>query len=131
MTNGTNPMGRARAARLIFSVCALGEMSFGVLCLVFPQLLAVVMNASLDSMGLLVTRMLGVAILGLGVTWWSGRNEPSRYLVSRYFAGFLIWNIGMAALFLARAIVAPEPALPWLVVVAHALAAVVFASAVL
>ena len=65
MTNGTNPMGRARAARLIFSVCALGEMSFGVLCLVFPQLLAVVMNASLDSMGLLVTRMLGVGVLGL------------------------------------------------------------------
>jgi len=129
-TNGANGFGAARAARLLFRLTALGEIGAGALALVFPQILGVLMVASLDVYGLLLARMLGSAVLALGVTWWLARNEPLRPVWSRHAAGFIIYNLGMGVLFVFRALAASEPGLPWMVAIVHVLAGVAFAGTV-
>jgi len=131
MTNAPNRFGLTRIARLLFCVSALGEIAVGVLVLLFPQILAFLMVASLDPAGLLVARMLGSAALALGVTWWIARNQPLLHLASRYLAGYLIYNVGMGVLFVFCALAAREPVLPWIVAIGHVLIGVGFAAAVL
>ncbi len=129
VTNGPNRSGLERAARLLFAASAAGEIGVGALALAFPQILALLLAAPLDASGLLVARMLGSAVLALGVTWWISRNEPLPQLSSRYAAGFVIYNLGMGVLFLLRALAPPESALPWVVAIVHVSAGLAFAAA--
>jgi hypothetical protein len=131
MTNRPNHFGRVRVARLLFCASAVGEIGVGVLVLLFPQLLAVLMRAPLGPSELLVARMLGSAVLALGVTWWIGRNHTLLDLTSRYLAGYLIYNLGMGILFVYCALTAGESALPWVVAIAHLLMGVGFPVTVL
>ncbi len=93
--------------------------------LALPREVALLLlDAALDSRGVLVARTLGVAVLALGVTWWTARAEAAR--LSRYSAGFIVYGVGVGALFGWAALAASQPALPWILCVVHLTAAVTF-----
>jgi hypothetical protein len=119
--------GAWRAAALLFTLSALGEIGVGAAALVYPQLIALLMDAPLESGGLLVARMLGSAVLALGLTWWLARNDPQG--PSRCRVGFLVYNVALGVLFALHALQAARPALPWLVGIAHLSIAAAFALA--
>ncbi len=108
---------RSGAARLLFTTSALGEMGVGVLGLAYPQVLSILLDATLDAGGLLVARMLAAAALAIGLTWWLARKEPD--VLARNAAGFLVYNLAIGALFLLQGFAAARPLLPWLLGVVH------------
>ena len=116
-----------RMAEFVFVLMALGELAVGIAALAYPPVIAFVADARLDANGLLVARMLGAAVLALGVTWWTARNDPER--LSRHAAGFIAYNIGVGALFALAATAAARPALPALVAVTHLVAGGVLTAA--
>ena len=120
MTDGMNgPVrsGAQRTAVLLFAASALGEIGVGAGLLAFPQLAALLLDASLDAIGLLVVRGLGGAVLALGLTWWIMRNDA--HAVARCAAGFIIYNVVVGALFVFQALHVAHPVLPWLVGAIH------------
>lgn len=128
MTEGTSGPARSgtqRAAARLFSVSALSEIGVGVCLILFPQLAAVLLDASLDGAGLLVARGLGSAVLALALTWWIMRNDARA--VARCAAGFIIYNVVVGAVFAFQAMHAARPALPGLVGIVHLLVGGAFA----
>lgn len=118
---------RARLARVVFMLGAVGEIGVGVAVVVVPQIGPILIAAPLDASGLLVARMLGGAVLALGITWWLARGEAAA--ISRCAAGFLVYNVTVGALFVAAALATTRPVLPALLGAAHLLAGVVFGGA--
>ena len=117
---------RSGVQRLLLSASALGEIGMGAAVLVFPEILGVLLNAKLDSYGLLVGQLLGAAALALGVTWWMARRAAGEEL-SRYAIGYIVFNFAMGFLFILQALEASRPAvLPWIVGGVHLLAALGF-----
>jgi hypothetical protein len=117
---------KTQPATLVMTLMSIGEMLVGVAILALPREVALLLvDAALDARGLLVARMLGVAVLALGITWWMARRDSDRPL--RYSPGFIIYNLGVGALFGVAALAAARPALPGFVCVAHVTAAVAFA----
>ena len=125
--NGNKRSGAQRAAALLFSASALGEIGVGLFLLPFPQLAALLLDAPLDGPGLLVARGLGGAALALGLTWWLARND-ARALAS-CTAGFILYNVAVGALFAFQALQAARPLLPGVVGVVHLGAGGAFAAA--
>lgn len=114
-----------RAAELLVAFMAIGESSVGMILLVLPRELAfVLVDAVLDARGSIVARMMGIAVLALGVTWWRTRCDAPR--LARYSAGFIVYNLGVGALFGWAALTASQPAVPWIVCVAHLAAGMAF-----
>jgi hypothetical protein len=95
-------IGARRAAEVLLTLSALGEIVVGAVALAYPQIVALLMDATLDARGLLVARMLGSAALALGVTWWMARGDAAR--LSRCAAGYLVYNLGVGALFAVAAL---------------------------
>lgn len=122
-TTGTT----SRLAGTVFALGALGEMGVGALVVVFPEICRALIGAPLDGTDLFVARMLGVAMLALGVTWWFSRKTAAD--VARCAAGFLLYNFGAAAVLCFAALAAARPALPWLVCVAHLVLGAAFGAA--
>src|SRR5215468_1966337 len=131
MTSGSTRSGVGRAARMLFVAAALGEIAVGLVVLAFPQVLALLVAGAFDGAGLLAERMVGAAICALGVTWWIARNDPPPQVWARHGAGFLIYNFGVGALFVVRALTVTDAALPWIVGVVHLLAGLAIGAAVL
>lgn len=104
-------------SRLLFTASALGEMGVGVVGLAYPQILSVLLDATLDGNGLLVARMLAAAALAIGVTWWLARKDADAF--ARNAAGFLVYNFAIGALFLLQGFAAARPLLPSLIGVVH------------
>ena len=114
-------------AGLVMALMAIGEVLTGIAILALPREVALLLvDASLDAQGLVVARVLGVAALALGVTWWAARDDA--HGVSRCGAGFIVYNTGVGALFGWAARGASHPVLPWIVCVVHLAAAAVFFS---
>lgn len=116
-----------RIAALLFLLGSLAEMAVGVAGLLFPEILAFLVAAPLDTSGLIIARMLASAVLALGITWWIARRDAA--LLSRYGAGFIVYNAGVGGAFALAALASARPALPWLVCVAHLLLATGFGAA--
>lgn len=123
MTRPAEEEGRSggeHVAWLVLSLGAAGEIGVGAAGLVFPSLFGLLLDAPLDEIGLLVARMFGLAILALGTTWWLARRGPGG--LARCTTGFLIYNLGVGALFLLHALREAQPTpLPWAVGVVHVL----------
>jgi hypothetical protein len=114
-----------RAATFVVTLMAIGETSVGMLLLAFPrELVLLLIDATLDVRGVIVARMLGVAVLALGITWWMGRRDVER--LSRYAAGFIVYNVGVGLLFGWAAPAARHPVLTWTVCAIHLAAGVGF-----
>ena len=104
---------------------AIGEVSVGMVLLVLPREVALVLiDAVLDARASIVARMMGIAVLALGVTWWQARGDAPG--LARYRAGFIVYNLGVGALFCWVALAASQPAIPWIVSIAHLAAGVAF-----
>ena len=69
-----------RAAELLVALMAIGEMSVGMVILALPREVALLLvDASLDGRGPIVARMMGIAVLALGITWWMARAMRTAY----------------------------------------------------
>lgn len=107
-----------RVAMLVVTLVSIGEMLVALAILALPrEVTLLLVDAPLEGRGLLVARMMGVAVLALGVTWWIARNDADR--VSRCSAGFIVYNLGVGALFGWAALAASHPAIPWIVCGLH------------
>jgi hypothetical protein len=115
----------ARAGALLLALVSIGEMTVGVLLVLWPSVGTLLIGAPLEGAGLLVARMLGVAILVIGLTWWLARRETDR--IARHAPGFILYNVGVGALFALAAMSASGPLVPWIVAIAHIASGAVFA----
>ena len=112
-----------RAARLIFTLGALGEIGVGLLVALFPgPVMGFLLGAPLDPAGTVAARMIGITVAALGVTWWAGRKGLDTRRLHENAGGFLVYNVGVGLLFLAHAAMA-DRSLPvaWLVAGGHLL----------
>ena len=110
---------------LVIALMSIGEALVGVVILALPRAVTLLLvDAALDAKGQIVARMLGVAILALGITWWMARGDAER--LSYCSAGFIVYNLGVGVLFGWAALGARQPALPWIVCVAHLAAGLAF-----
>ena len=107
----------ARIVGFLLTLSALGESAVGVALVAYPSLVAFLIAAPVDSNGLLVARMMGAAMLALGVTWWIARAEPGRLI--HYVVGYLIYNLVVGVLFVAAALYASQALVPWIVAIVH------------
>lgn len=88
--------------RSIVAAAALGELTVGVLAVLFPgPVLRFLLQAPLQGNDLVVARMVGVSITALGYHWWHTRHEPRAFLNRGMAGGFLVYNFGLALVFAA------------------------------
>jgi hypothetical protein len=120
-----------RMAGALFAVAALGELGVGLAVLAFPEPVTGFLLAPIEGVGAVVARMLGIAVAGLGLTWWLARDDL-RDRLRRLAPGFIVYNLGVGFVFLryALAVNGPLP-VPWVVAGVHLLAGAAFAGTVL
>ena len=116
-----------KLAGLLISLLAAGEIAVGIAILVFPRFGGFLIGAPIEGSAVIVVRMLGAAALAIGLTWWMARHEPERF--ARYTAGWLVYNLGVGAMFAWAALATSTPLVPALVALTHIGAGVAFAIA--
>jgi hypothetical protein len=121
---GMNAQASVRVRTWLLTLGAIGEMAVGALIAVFPSVGTLLVGALIDSAGRVVTRMVGVALLALGLTWWLGRSDAA--CLARNTPGFVLYNIGVGALFVMAARSASQPLVPWIVAIVHLAAGATF-----
>lgn len=102
---------------LLFALVALGEMAVGALVAVVPAFASFLIGAPIEGTGLVAVRMMGVAVLVIGLSWWLARAEPAGR--ARLLPGFLVYNFGIGALFAWAATSASQPVVPWILAAIH------------
>lgn len=120
-----------RIARQLFMVAAVGEIAVGLAVLAFSgPVMGLLLAAALTGVGLVVARMVGIAIIALGLTWWFSRNVLHQQL--KFIApGFIGYNFGVGLLFLLYALAAHRPVpLSWAVALAHLMVGLAFSATV-
>jgi hypothetical protein len=118
-----------RLAEWLFTVCAIGEIGVGLLVATLPaDIIGLLLGAALDRTGTVVARMMGIAILGLGLAWWPDRHRLDAQRRRQVAPGFVTYNVGVGCLFLFYAWTTERPVpLSWLVAAVHLLAGGTFA----
>jgi len=110
---------------LVMTLVSIGEILVALAILALPREVAsLLVDVDLDGRGLIIVRIMGIAILALGVTWWKAARDAGR--LSLYSAGFVVYNVGVGALFGWAALAASHPVLPWIVCAVHLVAGVTF-----
>lgn len=85
-------------------ICATGELLVGALAALFPgPVMSFLLAAPVTGIGLFVARLAGIAIFALGVTWWKYARRHGQERVDECGAGFLVYNLGVGAVFLLYA----------------------------
>lgn len=127
-----NHLFAAPVAGLLLTVMALAELGVGLLVLAFPgRVTGLLLAVPVEGVGLVVTRMAGIAIAALGLTWWHAKRDLDQRL-TRVAPGFLVYNLGVGLVFLAYAATASVAApLSWVAAAAHLFAGLAFAAALL
>jgi hypothetical protein len=117
----------ARAAQRSFAVVAATEVAVGLAVLAFPgAVMGLLLNSTLTGVGLVVTRLLGIAIIALGLTWWFAKIDL-RLQFKRVAPGFISYNMGVGLLFLLYSLTATRPVpLSWVVSLVHLLVGLAF-----
>lgn len=96
-------------------VAALGEVAFGVFVFVAPRLaLALFFGSEPVASAVIMTRILGVAVVGLGVACYPGGPRQGLY-------GFLTYSFLVVLYLIAVGISGAAGMLLWLAVVVHTL----------
>jgi hypothetical protein len=97
--------------------------------LAFPgAVMGLLLATTLEGLSLVIARMLGLAIMALGVTWWLAGSDLQQQL-RRIAPGFIIYNVGMGVLFLCYALSSAR-AVPWAVALVHLLVGFAFTAGV-
>ena len=120
-----------RAVKLLFSATALGELAVGIAIIVFPRDVAeLLLAAPIEGTGIIVARIMGVAILAMSVTWWRDRHPFDERQARHVAPTFIVYNLGVGLVFLFYVWGADRlMVVPWLVAAVHLLAAGAFAAA--
>jgi hypothetical protein len=134
MPERTNPLTHSLAARIaswLFALGAVGELAAGIAVLAFPgPVMGLLLAAPLVGIGLVIARMLGIAVIALGMTWWLARSDLHRQL-RRMAPGFIGYNLGVGMLFLLYALVVTRPVpLSWAVALVHLLVGLAFSTTI-
>ena len=121
-----------RIAPRLFSVAALGELSVGLAVLAFPgAVVGLLLAATLTGVGLVVARLVGIAVIALGLTWWLARSVLHQQLKC-IAPGFISYNLGVGLLFLLYALSATRQVpLSWVVALVHLLVGLGFSATVI
>lgn len=121
-----------RAAELVFTVGAVGEIAVGLLVAILPgSVMGFLLGMPLDEAGVAVARMMGVAAAALGFAWWPDRQRLDPRRLRETAPAFVGYNVGVGLVFLAWGWTAARPlGLPWLVAAVHLLTAGALALAV-
>jgi hypothetical protein len=102
--------------RLLLTITALGEGVFGLLVLVYPPIaVQALFGLEIDGLGIIISRIAAVALIGLAVACWPGR-VPSR----QQLYGMLTYSI-LVTLYLVRIGIRGAPVGPflWPAVIVH------------
>ena len=129
MTTESLELSTRRAAELLLTLSAAGEIGVGLLVALLPgTVMGLLLGAPVTGTAAVAARMMGIAVVGLGLTWWPDRNSLDALRRSQLAAGFIGFNVGVGLLFLFYAWAA-DRTLPvsWLVAAVHLLAAGAFA----
>ena len=110
-------MSAVRITGLLFTLLSLGEIAVGIAIFTFPAFGGFLIGASIEGSAVIAVRMLGAAALAVGLTWWAARNDPERF--ARYTAGWLVYNLGVGAMFAWAALATSTPLVPALVALTH------------
>ena len=90
-------------ARFLFNTSAIVEILTGCALVVVPALvIRLMLGSDLDQVGFAVARILGAALLALGIAAWEVPRQALR-LTTR--VGICVFNIGAAALLVVFAVV--------------------------
>ena len=102
--------------RLLLTITALGEGAFGLLVLVYPSIaVQALFGLEIDGLGVIISRIAGVALIGLAVACW-----PSRVPGRQQLYGMLTYSI-LVTLYLVRIGIRGAPVGPflWPAVIVH------------
>ena len=118
----------ARTASRLLALGAVGEIAIAVAILALPApVMGLLLAAHVAGLELVVARMLGAALVALGVTWWLTKSHE----LMRAAPGFIGYNVGVGVLFLWYAVAAPHPApLSWAVGAVHLAIGLAFGAAI-
>jgi hypothetical protein len=84
-----------RVLKCLFALGAVVEMVVGLGAVACPEpLVWLLLNASLDEAGNFVARLLGMALIALGLCWWSVREKPRESMARGGCFGFVAYNLG-------------------------------------
>jgi hypothetical protein len=121
-----------RITAVLFGVAALAEIGVGIAVLAFPEpVTGFLLTAPIDGVGVVVARMLGIAVIALGLHWWLTRDDLGERPL-RCAPGFIVYNLGVGLLFVSYALAANRPVpVPWLIAELHLLAGLAFVGAML
>ena len=93
-----------RAARFVLLAGALGELAVGILIAGLPVAIGgLLLQAPIAGIAIVIGRMMGVALAALGLTWWLERHRLDPDRLRQLAPGFIVYNFGVGALFLAYA----------------------------
>jgi hypothetical protein len=115
MSQGSGPL-RADAGERTLS-CLLGvgaivELGVGLGAVAYPDpLVWLLLNAPLDHAGIFVARLLGIALIALGLGWWFVREKPRESMARGNCFGFFAYNLGAGLLLGLTALATSERAL--------------------
>lgn len=127
------PLNAERLLKRLLAFGAIIEMSVGLGVVAFPeQLLELLLNAPLADPGVVVARLLGTALIALGLAWWSARSQPREPWARGCCLGFLVYNLGAGLWLLLRALTASQRVeLLWVLALFHAGLGLAFAALLL
>ena len=91
-----------RAAEMVFTLSAAGEIGVGLLVAVLPAtVMGLLLGSPLDGAGAAAARMMGIAVAALGVAWWPDRNRLDPRRLREVAPAFIGFNLGVGLVFLA------------------------------
>jgi hypothetical protein len=114
-----------RAAELLLTLSAAGEVGVGLLAALLPApVMRFLLGAPLEATGVVVARMMGIAVAAMGLAWWPDRNRLDPERLREVAPSFIGYNLGVGLLFVAVAwTIGRELSVPALVASVHLLAA--------
>ena len=115
----------------LLALGAIGEVGVGIGMLAFPaELVGLLVGEPVVGAGLLLARLFGVAVIALGLAWWTAKGTPRGCRETT--PGFLVYNLGVAAMIALYALSAAKSMpLLWPVAVLHAALGLAFVTAAL
>jgi hypothetical protein len=95
--------------KCLLAVGAIVELCAGLGAVACPQLLIrLLLNAPLDEAGIFVARLLGMALIALGLGWWFIRERPRESPARGSCLGFVAYNLGAGLWLGLMALATPE-----------------------
>jgi hypothetical protein len=91
-----------RVAEIVLTLGAAGEIGVGLVVTMLPGgVMGLLLGAPVDGTGVVVARMMGIAVAALGLAWWPDRNRLEPQRLSEVAPVFIGYNLGVGLVFMA------------------------------